>query len=407
MNDSTATIESGPRKLAFVAPRYAPSGTVGGAETLLRRLAESAAASGRDVDFLTTCAEDHFTWENSREPGSEEEGGLTVRYFPVDEDRDIGRFLRIQESISNDGFFSEEDEEVWMRNNVNSRALNEYLTQHGDDYECLVMGPYLFGVIFYASLIHPNKTLLVPCLHDEPFAYLRIMHRMFESVRGFLFNSDPEAELARGIFDIAAKEQHVVGMGLEPFEADPHVFAGLHGIEAPYLLYSGRREALKGTPLLCDYVDAFRKRTERDIKLVFTGKGPIEAPSDLEPHIVDVGFVSEAEKREAMAGALAFVHPSVNESFGIVLLESWLARTPALVHGRSAVLRWQCEEGGGGLWFDTYPEFEEELLLLLDRPALRDALGERGRRYVLDRYSPPSVRERLLKALESVGGEGR
>ena len=40
-----------------------------------------------------------------------------------------------------------------------------------------------------------------------------------------------------------------------------------------------------------------------------------------------------------MAGALAFCHPSVNESFGIVLLESWLARTPALVHAGSDVLQ--------------------------------------------------------------------
>lgn len=387
-------------RIAFVCPRYTPAGTVGGAETLLRRLAECAVAAGRQVDFLTTCAEDHFTWANAREPAVEQHGGMTVKYFRVDEDRDIARFLDIQDSISNGGFFNAEDEEVWMRNNVNSSELYRYLENEGEKYDRIVAGPYLFGLIFYAALIHPEKTLLVPCLHDEAFAYLRIMHRLFTAVRGFMFNSEPEADLARSIFGISAKEQSVVGMGMDPFESDPSDFPRRHGLEAPYLIYSGRREPLKGTPLLCDYLDAYRKRSENDIKLVFTGRGRIDAPGDLEPHIIDLGFVSEEEKHSAMAGALAFVHPSVNESFGIVLLESWLARTPALVHARSAVLRWQCEQSNGGLWFETYPEFEEELSLLLEKPDLARGMGAAGQDYVRSKYSRESVRGRLLAALD-------
>ncbi len=388
------------RKIAFVSPRYSPGGTVGGAETLLRSLAEYAAANGWEVDFLTTCAEDHFSWENAREPGVERSGELTIHYFPVNEDRDIGVFRQIQESISNEGVFFDEDEELWMRNNVNSSKLNDYLECEGASYDRLVMGPYLFGLIFYASLICPEKTLLVPCLHDEPFAYLQIMRRMFEAVGGFMFNSEPEAQLARSIFDIEEKSQSVVGMGLDSFNADPGAFASRHGIDVPYVMYAGRREAMKGTPLLCDYMNVFRQRTGRDVKLVFTGKGVIDAPSELEPHIIDVGFVNEKEKREAMAGATAFIHPSVNESFGIVLMESWLVRTPALVHANSAVLRWQCEQSNAGLWFRTYPEFEEELLLLLDNRRVSETLGAAGREYVQTRYSMESVGARLLSALD-------
>src|SRR6056297_401935 len=99
-------------KIAFVCPRYTPGGTIGGAETLLRRLAECAADAGCAVDFLTTCAEDHFTWENAREPGTESHGDLTVKYFPVNEDRNISQFLQVQESVSNNGFFDEADEEA-------------------------------------------------------------------------------------------------------------------------------------------------------------------------------------------------------------------------------------------------------------------------------------------------------
>ncbi len=386
--------------IAFVAPRFSEQGTVGGAETLLKSLAERAAAAGRKVAFLTTCAASHVTWENTVPAGRKRVGELDVEFFPVDADRDVGTFLRIQDAISKRGPFTAEDEEAWIRNSVNSRALYDHLREQGAQYDRIVMGPYLFGLTWFASQIHPAKTLLVPCLHDEPFAYLGIMKEMFDAVAGFLFNSEPEMELARRLFRVPDAKCAVVGMGIEPFKADPNAFAKRRGLDKPYVIYSGRREGGKGTPLLCDYLHAFRERTGKDVKLVFTGSGPIEAPAELQPHILDVGFVSEQEKHEAMAGAAAFIHPSVNESFGIVLLESWLAGTPAIVHAKSEVLRWQAQRSGAGLWFRTYPEFEEELSLLLDNAELRKQMGAAGRAYVLKEYAWPQIEARLLRSLD-------
>jgi glycosyltransferase involved in cell wall biosynthesis len=387
------------QRIAFVAPRFAEGGTVGGAETLLKALAERCVKAGRQVDFLTTCATNHFTWENTVPPGEKKVGGLTVHFFPVNEDRDIAGFLRAQEAIDQRGRVSDEDERTWIANSVNSRALIEHLRKTG--YDRIVLGPYLFGVTYFGSAVRPDRTLLVPCLHDEAFAHLRIMKEMFGRVRGCLFNTAPERELARRLYDFPDARSSVVGLGLDPFEADPRAFARRRGLTAPYLIYSGRRETLKGTPLLCEYLRVFRQRTERDLKLVFTGSGQIDAPEELRPHILDVGFVPENEKHEAMAGALCFVHPSVNESLGIVLLESWLAGTPALVHAKSEVLAEQCRRGGGGLWFRNYPEFEEELLLLAEDAGLRNRLAESGRRFVLAEYSWPAVERRLWSALDA------
>ena len=57
-----------PDRLAFVCPRLAGDGAVGGAETLLKNLALHAVRLGFEVDFLTTCAQSHFTWENTLPP---------------------------------------------------------------------------------------------------------------------------------------------------------------------------------------------------------------------------------------------------------------------------------------------------------------------------------------------------
>ena len=368
----------------------------------MKSLALRAASSGRKVTFLTTCARDHFTWSNEIEPGCRTLDGIQVHFFPVDEDRDLGRFLKVQNAISNGSPCTEEDERAWMDNNVNSSALYRHLKEEGDSYDRIVAGPYLFGLVFYACLIRPEKTLLVPCLHDEAFAYLSIMRELFDGVSGLLFNTRPEQDLAGKIFGNVETRGTVVGMGLEPFEADPALFLERHGLEeTPYVLYSGRREPLKGTPLMMDYLEAFAARTGRKFRVVLTGSGPFDIPSGLAGRVTDLGFVSEADKHAAMAGALAFIHPSINESLGIVLLEAWMAGTPALVHAKSAVLAWQCRSSGAGLWFRHYPDFEEELGLLMDRADLRKAMGQSGRQYVLKEYAWPAVEQRLFGALDA------
>lgn len=388
-------------RIAFVCPRLAGAGAVGGAETLLRNLAVHAAARGFAVDFLTTCAQSHFTWENTLPPGHVRQDGLDIHFFPVD-DRDIPTFLAIQQRIDRGHPVTPDEELAWLRNGVCSSALLAHLDAHASSYRAVILGPYLFGLTYFAALAHPSRALLVPCLHDEPFARLAAMRRLFGETAGCLFNSGAERELARELFGFPDSRARVVGMGLDAFSADPAAFAARHAIPAPYVLYSGRREPLKGTPLICDYMHAFRRRTGRDVRLVFTGSGQIDAPPDLWPAITDAGFVSEQEKHEAMAGALAFIHPSVNESFGIVLLESFLAGTPALVHAKSRVLVSQCRAAGAGLWFRHYPDFETQLSYLLDNPDARRALGENGRRFVSTRYSWPVVEASFVSALDAL-----
>lgn len=388
------------KHLIFVSPRFAEGPTVGGAETLLKAQAKHALAMGFRVKFLTTCARDHFSWRNELPSGERRIEGLEVHFFPVDEDRNVEAFLRVQNSISRKGSYSIADEQTWLKNSVNSRALCDYLRQNAGDCDFIIIGPYLFGLTYFAAQVRPEKTLLVPCLHDEGFAYTRSFQDMFRGAAGSLFNSAPEMNLARRLYGLDAQKCAVVGMGMNSFAADEKAFAGKRNIRSPYIIFSGRREGGKGTPLLVDYFALFRKRTGLDLKLVFTGSGPIDAPPEAAEHILDVGFVPEQEKHEAMAGAVAFCHPSVNESFGIVLMEAWLARTPALVHARCAVNRYHCKKSNGGLWFATYPEFEETLALLVNKRSLRDRMGAAGREYVLREYDWKNIENKFCSALE-------
>lgn len=402
-----ATLRERPLRLAVVSPRLAEGGAVGGAETLLFNLASLAVAAGLDVEFLTTCAKNHFTWANELPPGEFERDGVKVRRFPVNPGRDAGRFNALQGRIGQGERLSDAEEDDWLASSVNSDALMDYIA--GAGFDRVLVGPYLFGLALTAARRFPDKTVLVPCLHDEPFARVRLVARMFHSVRALCFNTPQEMALAGRLF-FGAEEPPgaVIGFSLPDFDSSAErgralVAAHCHDLRPStfdYLLYCGRREPLKGTPLLIDYWAAFRAlHPESNLKFVLTGFGDVERPEGLESDVIDLGFVGEQEKHDLMAGALAFCHASVNESLGIVLLETWLAHRPCLVFASGEVLTAQTRAASGGLWFKNCAEFNAAVEWLLENPGGAAALAASGRTWTLANYSAPAVTERLLALL--------
>ncbi len=228
--------------IAFVVPRYGAQ-IVGGAETLARGFAERLPPERFAIEVLTTCARDHHTWRNVLEPGAEQRGALTVRRFAVS-DREIGRFLAVQQRLS-DGFPLDLDEELeWAASSVNSEPLFSYLDAERDRFDAFIFLPYLFGTTLLGSQIDPRRSVLIPCLHDEPFAYLKIVEHLFRSVRGAVFNSAPERSLARRLFGVAG-DAPVVGFGFDPVEravSGAAAFRSRYGVDGDYLLYFGRKE---------------------------------------------------------------------------------------------------------------------------------------------------------------------
>src|SRR5436189_877982 len=69
-------------RLAFVPPRYGTE-IVGGSEAVMREAAHGLAARGWDVEVLTTCARDHYTWRNEYPEGVTTDNDVVVHRFPV------------------------------------------------------------------------------------------------------------------------------------------------------------------------------------------------------------------------------------------------------------------------------------------------------------------------------------
>jgi glycosyltransferase involved in cell wall biosynthesis len=180
--------------------------------------------------------------------------------------------------------------------------------------------------------------------------------------------------------------RQVLGGGVDSdFSYDGERFREKYGLDSPFVLYAGRRESGKNTPLLIEYWQRYLRETGQDVTLVLIGSGSVTLPPTAH-HILDLGFVSKQDKYDAFAAADLFCMPSVHESFSIVIMESWLTGTPVLVHRDCAVTRTHCQRANGGLYFQNYDEFEATVTYLLTHPETAVKMGQNGRQYVLDNF---------------------
>jgi glycosyltransferase involved in cell wall biosynthesis len=390
-------------RIAFVTPRFDPE-LAGGAEVLSKSLASRLLQRGYPVASLTTCARDHFTWKNFYPPGEAEAIGIPITRFPVNESRDVERFLEIQEKIIKYQDLPFEEEKEWISQSVVSEALFHHLERHRDDFDLFIFAPYLFGTTYWGAQIVCEKAILIPCLHDEPYAHLKIFKELFDNVRAVMFNTDAEKRLGEELYDLPNRKTCVVGMGFEPEDTpDPDRFRKEFRLTAPFVLYAGRREGSKNSDLLIEYFRAFKRYNETDAKLAMMGSGPLPLLPIDKKYVVDLGYLSEEDKRDAFAAATVFCQPSLNESLSIVLMEAWLAETAALVNARCAVTTEHCLRSNGGLFYDNYHEFEEILSLLLSHPSLAATLGKNGAAYVRKEYNWNAVIGRLEGGLRKFG----
>ena len=268
-------------RIALVTPRFHPR-VLGGAELLARWFAERLSRAGHRVEVLATCAVE-MTWENALPPGTERcEGYLVRRYLadrPDHEARgDLEPRIRMRQRLSL------EDEERWLRSGPASRAMEEDLARRAQEYDAVVGLPYLVGTTYFAFQAAPERFFLLPCLHDEPFAYLSTTARMLADSRGLIFNTEPERELARRIVPELAPSA-VVGLGFEPeVTADPEAFRAKYEVSGPFGVYVGRLEHDKNVPLLIRYFSRYEERCGGSLELLLVGGGSrAEETEPLEP----------------------------------------------------------------------------------------------------------------------------
>lgn len=370
-------------RVAFVAPFYGAR-AAGGAESECRHTAIRLAASGVEVEVFTTCVLDlQHDWNvNGYPQGLSVEDGIPVHRFRR-EVADPMAFSVLNDRLLRGEQLAPEEERRFMALHVTSPGLLRALADARGRFDRFVFIPYLFGTTYHGMMVCPERSVLIPCLHDEGYARMRTTAETFGRAARIVYHTEAERILALRLFGADAEKGAVLGEGVDTaFESDGERFRQKHGVKGPFVLYAGRKDRTKNVDTLIRYFLASRTRMGNRLQLVLIGPGSMTIPPEAAGSIVDLGFVFEQDKRDAYSAALALCQPSLNESFSIVMMEAWACGTPCLVHGGCAVTKEHVLASGGGLYFDDERDFAGCLEFFYGRPHEVFAMGAAGRRYV-------------------------
>lgn len=394
------------KKIGFVIPWFGWD-IPGGAEAELRGLVTHLHDAGIELEILTTCVKEFLSdWScNFHKPGAVVEHGITIRRFMADS-RDAADFAQVNAKLMGGRIpLTDEEEQIYVQEMINSRELYRYLAVHQQEYGLYVFIPYMFGTTYYGIQQCPEKSVLIPCLHDESYIYLRLFADVFSQLQGMIFLAYPEETLAEKVYDLSKVRHAVLGGGVNTdWKGNAEYFRKKYHMEKPYILYAGRKDSGKNVDQLIAYYREYLRRNAEAPELVLIGGGSINIPKDIAGHVHDLGFVTVQDKYDAYAGAELLCNPSHNESFSLVVMESWIAQRPVLVSGACAVTRDFVVRTGGGLYFDSYFEFEGAVNFLLGHPDTADEMGQCGRQYVLDNFSWPVIVDRYVSFFTEISG---
>ena len=376
----------------------------------MREVSAHLHAAGAEVEILTTCVKEFSSdWSTDFfKPGESFSAcGIKIRRFRVRK-RDTQAFDAVNLKLINNQSVTPEEEDTFLREMVNSPELYEYIADHKDEYSVFVYIPYMFGTTYCGVKACPEKAVLIPCFHDEAYAYFRRFKEVFPKAAGMVFNARPEAELAERLYGFSKSGTRTIVMGIgmdTQITSDPERFRRRFGIDKPFILYAGRKDEGKNVHTLLKYFAEYRKRNKTDIQLVLIGGGTIGIPREIRSEVHDLGFVDVQDKYDACGAALLMCQPSRNESFSLVIMESWLCRRPVLVHEECAVTRNFASESNGGLYFRDYFDFEGCVSYIAAHPENAAIMGENGREYVLDNFTWDIITQKYLKFFSEISGE--
>lgn len=379
-------------RLLFLVPRYGPE-VVGGAEVMMRGYALHGLGDGDSVDVATTCARYHVDWLDDFPAGTSADGPVTVHRFPTGP-RDPARRHELLAKRQAGWHLTSTEETDLLFADVWSPELQRFVRDEGAGYDLIVGAPALFGMVQIASMAHPDRMVLIPCIHDEGAAYAKLLRSVLASVRGCIFNSVNERRLVGRM--VTVQRSAVVGTGYH-IEDRPAISESIP--TGRYVLYAGRMEPAKRVPVVAEYFTRWKRERGSDLRLVLVGDGPWTPPDDYGDAVDMVGTFDDDARRHIVAGALCVINGSEHESLSNLLLEAWREGRPTLAAAGSEVMTDTSSLSGGGLMFGDYGEFALALDRYEGEPGLADRMGASGREFMEREYSWDAVGARFRAAL--------
>lgn len=192
---------------------------------------------------------------------------------------------------------------------------------------------------------------------------------------------------------------------------DPVAFRRRHGIpeDAVVVLFLSRIDYKKGLEFLIPAL-ASLKKSEPKLWFVLAGTGSSEFLASVQEWMGQAGigkwtavtgFLSGADKQSAYLAADVFALPSLNENFGMVLVEAMRAGLPLLVSEEVYIQR-EIRDAGAGLVCQTSATSCEAVLRELLFHSDRRMMGAKAKALSEGTFSAEAATQRTLELYRSV-----
>jgi len=275
----------------------------------------------------------------------------------------------------------------WIRDNASNydAAIIHSLWNFGSMGGWMgLRGTKLPYVVFPHGMLDPwfNTVQPVKRLLKQGLLYT-VQGAVLRDARYVLFTSEEEMRLARTAFRMPKYNERTVAYGSSGLEGDAEVQASAFGGHVPelagrpFLLFLSRIHPKKGLDLLIEALGRQRDRLG-DLQLVIAGPDEAKMRPMMEKIAQDhaiadrlhwAGMLTGDAKWGAFRQCEAFVLPSHQENFGIVVAEALSCSKPVLITDKVNIWREVDAAGAGLVAPDTADGIEQLVLRYLTLPA--------------------------------------
>ena len=386
-------------KIAFVCVNYGHE-AIGGAQLFAKKIAEKLTAYF-EVEVLASQSIDYETRKNYYDNIPETINGVLVKRFPVDKER-TNVFYKIHEKFLQDKYNDCYDDD-WVENvGPHSPELIDYIKEHKDDYKAFLFVTYEYYHTLRGLPLVKEKSILIPTSHKCDYIEHSLFFKIFNMPKAIVYLTEEEKEMCNTIFHNHYISDKVMGVGIDVAKnINLDDFKKKNKLDN-YIIYIGRIHNSKNcSSLFENFIEYKEKNAESNLKLVLIGHNQMEVPNHKD--IIELGFLTEEEKFDALAGADLLVLPSKYESLSMVVLEAMAVKTPVLVNSECAVLKGHCDKSNGGFYYKTYEEFENILNFYNKYPNIYNYMKENAHKYVCENYNWESIINGYLELINNIG----